>query len=102
MSLNKILGVLIVLLIFANFFIWKEVFSFGKLEVVFFDVGQGDSIFIQTSQGHQALIDGGPSDLVLEKLGGKMLFWGRTFDLSRLLLTPLCSHRVKEGYRARA
>jgi len=80
MPLNKILVVLVVFLFFANFFIWKEVFSFGKLEVVFFDVGQGDSIFIQTSQGHQVLIDGGPSDAVLEKLGREMPFWDRSLD----------------------
>ncbi|MFH1462184.1 MAG: hypothetical protein ABIG08_00565 [bacterium] len=51
------------------------------LEVTFFDVGQGDSIFIETPQGRQILIDGGPSSIILEKLGKEMPFWDRTIDL---------------------
>ncbi|MCA9974705.1 MAG: ComEC/Rec2 family competence protein, partial [Anaerolineales bacterium] len=31
----------------------------GQLHVTFFDVGQGDAIFIQTPSGHQILVDGG-------------------------------------------
>lgn len=54
----------------------------NNLEVVFFDVGQGDSIFIETAQGHQILVDGGPSgERVLEKLAGEMPFWDRSLDL---------------------
>jgi len=51
------------------------------LEVNFFDVGQGDAIFIETLQRHQILIDGGPSSTILEKLGKEMPFWDRTIDL---------------------
>ena len=51
------------------------------LEVSFFDVGQGDAIFIQTPQRHQILIDGGPDLTVLEKLAKEMPFWDRTIDL---------------------
>ena len=45
----KILLGVIILLVFTNFFVWKEVFGLdgGELEVTFFDVGQGDSIFIE-------------------------------------------------------
>lgn len=73
----------LILLAAGNFFVWKEVFGLnGKLEVVFFDVGQGDSIFVETPQGHQVLIDGGPSGgVVLEKLSKAMPFWDRTLDL---------------------
>lgn len=54
----------------------------GKLKVVFFDVGQGDSIFVETPGGHQILIDGGPDGrVVLEKLGKETPFWDRTLDL---------------------
>jgi len=49
--------------------------------VDFFDVGQGDAIFIETPQRYQILIDGGPDNVVLEKLGERMLFWDRTIDL---------------------
>lgn len=53
----------------------------GGLEVTFFDVGQGDSIFIETPQNQQILIDGGPNETVLEKLGKEIFFWDRTIDL---------------------
>ncbi len=77
----------VVLLVLANFFVWQEVWGLGGgvgggLEVVFFDVGQGDSAFIKTPDGHQVLIDSGPSGpLILEKLAQEMPFWDRTIDL---------------------
>ncbi len=83
------------LLICANFFVWKEVLGYKEqLEVVFFDIGQGDSIFIETSQKHQILIDGGPSrELILEKLAQEMPFWDRTIDLV-ILTHPDSDHRT--------
>lgn len=51
------------------------------LEVNFFDIGQGDSIFIETPKRHQILIDGGPGSAILEKLAKEMPFWDRTIDL---------------------
>jgi len=81
MDKNRI--VLVVVLV-ANIFSWSVVFETSQdkgLEVCFLDIGQGDSIFIETLQGHQILIDGGPDDSVLEKLENKMPFWDRTIDL---------------------
>lgn len=52
-----------------------------NLIVTFFDVGQGDSIFIEVPGGNQVLIDGGPSDAVLAKLGTAMPFWDRSIDI---------------------
>ena len=75
-----ILGVLLGLNILA----WVVVYDLSQsqlLEVTFFDVGQGDAIFIETPQKHQILIDGGPDETVLEKLGNEMPFWDRTIDL---------------------
>jgi len=75
-----ILGILFL----ANFFAWLVVFDIKNhkfLEVVFFDVGQGDAIFIETPQRHQILIDGGPSSKVIEKLAKAIPFWDRTIDL---------------------
>jgi len=51
------------------------------LEVNFFDVGQGDAVFIQTPKRYQVLIDGGPNSIILEKLAKEMPFWDRTIDL---------------------
>lgn len=76
------------LLFIAAVFVWSTIFSQtpdSVLEVTFFDVGQGDSIFIETPQGRQVLIDGGPDKTVLEKLSQTMPFYDRTIDL--LILT---------------
>jgi competence protein ComEC len=51
------------------------------MEVVFFDVGQGDSIFVDTASGQQILLDGGPDSTVLEKLEKEMPLFDRTIDL---------------------
>lgn len=51
------------------------------LKVYFFDVGQGDAIFIEAPNGNQVLIDGGPDNAVLEKLGEVMPFYDNDLDL---------------------
>jgi len=84
---NLVFGILIVLLL-CNIFFWSIIYNLNQpqlLEVVFFNVGQGDGIFIETPQNYQILIDGGPSSVVLEKLGQEMSFWDRNIDL--LVLT---------------
>ena len=81
---KNFLKILLLFLLFANFLAWLAVYDLSwhrPLEVVFFDIGQGDSIFIETPWKHQILIDGGPSSKVLEKLAKEMPFWDRTIDL---------------------
>jgi competence protein ComEC len=71
-------------LFLANFFAWIVVFDLRRhkfLEVNFFDVGQGDAIFVETPQRHQILIDGGPSSKIIEKLAKEIPFWDRSIDL---------------------
>lgn len=51
------------------------------LEIDFYDVGQGDSIFIETPAKKQVLVDGGPDLTILEKLGKELPFWNRYIDL---------------------
>ncbi|MDO8524293.1 MAG: ComEC/Rec2 family competence protein [bacterium] len=72
----------ILILGLGNIFVWQFVWGLdSQLRAVFFDIGQGDSIFIETPQKHQILIDGGPSNKVAEKLGKEMPFWDKTIDL---------------------
>ncbi len=81
---RKRIKLIISLLFSANVLTWLAVFEACEpnfLEVNFFDVGQGDSIFIETPWHHQILIDGGPDNKVLEKLAQNMPFWDRTLDL---------------------
>jgi len=80
---TKIIILAVLGLLFANFYLWQFIFRIdNNLKVVFFDIGQGDSIFIETPQGYQVLIDGGPSGKkVLEKLSKYIPFWDRTLDL---------------------
>lgn len=63
--------------------IWTGLVFFkkDKPEVIFFDVGQGDSIYIEMPGDFQVLIDGGPSSSVLEKLGEEMPFYDRTIEM---------------------
>ncbi len=51
------------------------------LKVTFLDVGQGDSIFIESPSGTQILIDGGPNESVLRALGKEMGFFDRDLDM---------------------
>lgn len=64
-------------------FVWYAVFAESRegLVVYFFDVGQGDAIFIQAENGTQILIDGGPGDAVLAELGNVIPFYDRTIDM---------------------
>ena len=86
MKKSKLFWALLFLL-FLNFLSWNFLLSLQdkKAEVVFFDVGQGDAVFIKTPQGHHILIDGGPGDKILEHIGKELSFLEDKIDL--LILT---------------
>ena len=91
---KKIIFYILGVLFFTNILAWFVVFDLAKtqfLEVNFFDVGQGDTVFIETPQRHRILIDGGSGSIILEKLSKEMSFWDRTIDLI-ILTHPEADH----------
>ena len=56
-------------------------FKTDGFKIFFFDVGQGDSALIIAPGGKTILIDGGPDDKVLRRLGEALPFWQRKIDL---------------------
>jgi competence protein ComEC len=61
------------------------------VRIWFLDVGQGDSILIQTGTGENILIDGGPRGKVLEELADVLPFFARKIDLM-VLTHPHADH----------
>lgn len=57
----------------------------GILEVNYLDIGQGDSILIQTSYNQDILIDGGPDMSVLDEIGQQLPFYDH--DIEIMVLT---------------
>lgn len=53
----------------------------GLLKIYFFDVGQGDAIFIEAPNGNQVLIDGGPDNKVIQRMGEAMPFYDKEIDM---------------------
>jgi len=77
----------------ANFLAWGFLLSLpeGNLHLKVYDVGQGDSIFIETAAGYKILIDGGPDNKVLNHLGKDMPFYSKQIDLA-ILTHPHADH----------
>lgn len=76
--------ILIVVLATAAIGTWSLVFSSqqdGLLHVYVLDVGQGDAIFIETPDGNQILIDGGPGNKVLSSLDKVMPRADQSIDM---------------------
>lgn len=85
---------LVGVLLLANLAVWTLLSQtrntdFAKL--YFFDVGQGDAIYLRTAEGNDVLIDGGPGDAVLSKLGRVLPFADRSIELM-LLSHPHADH----------
>jgi len=56
-----------------------------QAEIIFFDVGQGDSFLLKTNNGKIILVDGGPDWSALYQLGKALSFFERQIDF--LILT---------------
>lgn len=81
-SKNTKLAILIFFVFFTILLVIAGISFFdNSLRVSFYDIGQGNAVFIETPKNYQILIDGGPGPLILRKLGSDMPFWDRTIDL---------------------
>lgn len=76
-----LLVILLILTIGIWFFAYRKVDNSPYLKVVFLDVGQGDSIYIEAPNGKQMLIDGGPDAKLLSSLSKVMPFADRSIDI---------------------
>lgn len=65
----------------ASVYLIVSLISPHKLRVSFLDVGQGDAILIQTPSGKSMLIDGGPTNIVLEKMAHEMSYFDNDIDV---------------------
>ena len=86
--------IVLLLLTALAIFVWYALFTWGAkeaLKVTFFDIGQGDAALIQTNDGKQILIDGGPGKTILTKLGSAMPYWDREIELV-ILTHPHADH----------
>lgn len=64
----------------SSFILYKEQ-TRSYLTVSFLKIGQGDSIFIEAPNGNQILIDGGPTNSVIQELSAVMPFYDRSIDM---------------------
>ncbi len=62
-------------------FLQPKITSCECLEVSFLDVGQGDAILIETPDGFEMLVDGGPNAAVLRELSKERSFFDREIDV---------------------
>lgn len=77
--IKKILAIILATITIALFLVISSENEY--FEVVFLDVGQGDASLIRFPDGFYVLIDGGPDNLVLNRLGEYLPFNRRNLDL---------------------
>ncbi len=84
--------VLFILLLFTSYIVYLNI-SLNKKELVFsvLDIGQGDALFVQSPNGTQVLIDGGPPRKVISRLSQVMPFFDRSID-AVIITNPDADH----------
>ncbi|MCK9578670.1 MBL fold metallo-hydrolase [bacterium] len=93
--MKRIAYIVMVILIVCNVISWSYLFleKDNLFKVVFFNVGQGDAIFIETPEKEQIIIDGGADyNLVASKISKIVPFWDKQIDA--VVLTHLDSDHM--------
>lgn len=80
-SLALTLGLLALIVFAASFLAEEERDRTNDLRLWFFNVGQGDSILIDTPDHRQVLLDGGPDETVLTRLNQALPLTDKEIDL---------------------
>ncbi|MBU1085707.1 hypothetical protein KKB06_05155, partial [Patescibacteria group bacterium] len=78
-NLLKVVNISLILLLFLLVLVALQIPK-KRLELVFCEVGQGDSTLVSWGN-YQMLVDGGPDSSVLSCLGKNMPFWDRKIEL---------------------
>jgi len=84
----SLLGVIIIAVL--SVIVFKEA-DFYEAKIYFFDIGQGDSFLLRFPNGANVLVDGGPDNSLLPKLGQALPFYDKTIDLM-ILTHPHADH----------
>jgi competence protein ComEC len=81
--MRKVLNIFLGLTFCAGIVLYCCIISLGDflLHVYYFDIGQGDAALVRTPENSYILIDGGPSQEILQRLGEVMPFYERTIDV---------------------
>lgn len=78
---KKILLILLILVGVTTFVLPPIIAADQEMAVIFLDVGQGDATLLKLPGRRLVLIDGGPNNLVLKRLGENLPFYRRKIDL---------------------
>ena len=86
----KAASIIFTILIIVWFLVLSDKDSRG-LEIISFDIGQGDAILVKTPENQTMLIDGGPNNKILQKLGQYLPALAKRIDIV-LLTHPHADH----------
>jgi len=80
---KKLAYIILGILFLVTILVWLAVFFIEnrRLEIIFYNIGQGDAILIDTKNNQQILIDGGPDISIVNKLGQILPFYDRKIEL---------------------
>lgn len=87
----RLVGLFSVILILLSITFFQSFQESRVLEVNFFDIGQGDAILIKTPNHQKILIDGGPDNKIIYKIGQNLPFYEKEIDLM-ILTHPHADH----------